>query len=214
MNCSELLEQFNCIIYNLYIISLHKLCYILYPLIKDICFIFSYYENKTKYIDYDDYLNLTAKRYKIDIISINDNIKQILIFKLKNRIYPFYMNMLYYLSRLFYPIIKDIKYALLIVKYNFTINDYSPKYDIPSTNNNLIDNYKYKLLKYMYDTYIYFLYKIIILFCPLIRDIMIVSSIRNDVYDCIIQKNNIKSLDYLNLENEFRVTKNVKRKIN
>lgn len=214
MNCSELLEQFNCIIYNLYIISLHKLCYILYPLIKDICFIFSYYENKTKYIDYDDYLNLTAKRYKIDIISINDNIKQILIFKLKNRIYPFYMNMLYYLSRLFYPIIKDIKYALLLLKYNFTINDYSPKYDIPSTNNNLIDNYKCKLLKYMYDTYIYFLYKIIILFCPLIRDIMIVSSIRNDVYDCIIQKNNIKSLDYLNLENEFRVTKNVKRKIN
>lgn len=216
---SELLEKFNYNLYIFYINSLYKLCSVLYPIIKDIKFILSSYDknkNKTKYIDYNDYVNLTAKNNKIHIVSLNDNIWLLFIFKLKNSIHQAYMYTLYYLSNLFYPIIKDVGYVLLLLNDeleekndNFIFNFYSPpKYDFPTTNNNLIDFYKYKALKCMYDIYIYFLYKIIILFYPLIRDTIIVLSTRSEFSLYSDNKNNIKNLDYLNLE--FRVTKKCK----
>lgn len=218
---SELLEKFNYNLYIFYINSLYKLCSVLYPIIKDIKFILSSYDknkNKTKYIDYNDYVNLTAKNNKIHIVSLNDNIWLLFIFKLKNSIHQAYMYTLYYLSNLFYPIIKDVGYVLLLLNDeleekndNFIFNFYSPpKYDFPTTNNNLIDIYKYKALKCMYDIYIYFLYKIIILFYPLIRDTIIVLSTRSEFSLYSDNKNNIKNLDYLNLEFEFRVTKKCK----
>ena len=68
---SELLEKFNYNLYKFYINSLYKLCSVLYPIIKDIKFILSSYDknkNKTKYNDYNDYLNLTAKNNKIHFL--------------------------------------------------------------------------------------------------------------------------------------------------